>query len=325
MATPAYRIANESELPGDNAQSMRDPRFFVQMGFDQMRVDTNAIQYVEPDGGTVYRMLPRGRIVPCVTYAHKTNIYEIREAELIPGSEEADRDGRVSWGKYWRFAGYEAQRLTDMENSTDHRSGLVEVRGLAGLARVLYGDRGSINNLFYPQGLDNLPVTNADMVDHLRDVVRSLMAKKPEGVDDMSYRAVIGIGEELIAATLHVDTLMRERLQFTHSCMKLQPTEHGFKRRYDEVDHEMLKRTGVPEIHAAEIQTAEALHLLAGRAVAPVVSNVNDGAVIEMLKAQLEQNNQLMRELMAQRSNESGSETVKRGPGRPPKQVENED
>src|SRR5262245_16207290 len=64
-------------------------RYFVQMGWDILRVDTHAI----PNG-----YLLRGEITPCRTYSQKANIVEIREADLIPGSEVADRDGRIVYG-----------------------------------------------------------------------------------------------------------------------------------------------------------------------------------------------------------------------------------
>src|SRR4030095_894609 len=75
------------------------PRFFVQMGWDVLQVDTNAI---------TNRYLLRGDITPCRSWQCKTNIHEIIDGEKIAGSEEADNGGKVVWAKYWRRAYYEA-------------------------------------------------------------------------------------------------------------------------------------------------------------------------------------------------------------------------
>jgi hypothetical protein len=261
----AYQVAEEHLLPGAQAANIRAPRFFVQMGFSEIRVDTDAIQFKDANGQTVYRVLPRARIVPCVTYAHRTNINEIREGEKIEGSEELDRDGRVVYARYYRYAWYEAERLLDIENGSNRKSGLVEVTALQGLASVVYGRDGSINHLFYPQGLDALPETNAGLMEHLKSRVAEIRARRPVEIDELHYSTVLAVGEQLIAAVKRADEIQRARIDFTHNCMSLKPNDELFKAEYDPVDLEMLLRTGRPRIRQAEVMTAEALNKLAER------------------------------------------------------------
>lgn len=264
-ATAAYQVAEEHLLPGATGQNIRAPRFFVQMGFDEIRVDTDAVQFRGDDGAMIHRILPRARIVPCVTYAHRTNVNEIREGEKIDGSEEVDRDGRTTYARYYRYAFYEAERLLDIENGSSRKSGLVEITALSGLASVVYGRDGSINNLFYPSGLETLPETNAELIAYLESRLASLQSAKPAGVDDLHYSTVLMVGSQLINAARRADSIQRSRLQFTHTCMHLNSSDDLFKAEYDAVDEEMLRRTGVPRIHQADVMTAEALRTLAGQ------------------------------------------------------------
>jgi len=262
-ATAAYQVADDSLLPGASGLDVRAPRFFVQMGFGEVRVDTDSIQYRGEDGLMVHRILPRGRIVPCVTFAQKTNIFEIREGEMIPNSEETDREGRTQYGKYWRPAWYEAERLLTIEAGTSRKSGLTEITALYGLASAVYGKNGSINSIFYPNGLDSLPERNADLMAYLEERVAELKKKKPAGVEDLHYATVLAVGDQLLNAAYKANGILRTRLEFTHMCMRLPPSEDLFKHEYDQVDEEMLVRTGIPRIHDTNVMTAEALTKLA--------------------------------------------------------------
>src|SRR5262249_49612725 len=159
----------------------------------------------------------------------KTNINEIREGEMIPNSEETDREGRTQYGKYWRPAWYEAERLITIEAGTSRKTGLTEITALAGLASVVYGKDGSLNSIFYPDGLDALPERNADLVAYLENRVIDLKKKKPAGVNDLHYSTVLAVGDQLLSAAYRVIGIQRTRLEFTHTCMRLSPSDDLFK------------------------------------------------------------------------------------------------
>lgn len=258
----AYQVAEDQGYTGGLGVDVRASRFFVQMGFGEVRVDTEAVRFRNDDGNMVYRTLPRGRIVECATYPHRTNINEIREGQKIEGSEENDREGRLTYGRYWREAYFEAERLIDVENGSKWKSGLVEVKALGGLASVVYG-RGTINSLFYPDGFASLPEKNVDLLRHLEGRVSELKRQKPPNVADLHYSIILQVGDELVAAARHADSVQRSRLEFTHTCMRVNPSDDLFKFGYDWVDEEMLLRTGVPRIHQDSVMTAEALKTLA--------------------------------------------------------------
>src|SRR5262245_58580495 len=75
-------------------------RFFVQMGWTTLDVDTQAI----PN-----KQLKRGMMMPCTSYQQKDHKNLIIERDRIPNSESADRDGKVIYARYWRYAYDEAE------------------------------------------------------------------------------------------------------------------------------------------------------------------------------------------------------------------------
>jgi hypothetical protein len=107
------------------------------------------------------------------------------------------------------------------------------------------------------------------------------------------------VGEQLIEAAKRADAVQRHLLTYTHSCMKLTPKDEAFKRQYDDVDYEMLARTGIPQIHAAEIQTAQALEKLTDR-----TTSDNDGLrqMMTLMQQQMEQQARMIELLMAERN-----------------------
>lgn len=306
-----YQIANESGVPGNELVDVRIPRFFVQMGWDTLRVDTSAIRYSEPSGRVqgveivdefgqvklerrpemrmVYRTIPRGRIVPCVSYQQVALLYEIPDVALIKGSESADPQGKQVYGKYWRWAGDEAQHLHELETGKSRKDGLVEIRGLYGTDSVIYGQNGSINSLFFPDGFASLPEKNVDLIEYLKDR-RMLLAESNSAEIPAGFKPkILAVADEMIAAAELAHTIQTKRLEYTHTCMKLQPGDDFFKADYDAVDEEMLRRTGVPRIHAAEIQTANALKLL---------SEKNAGGDFAQLFARQQEQMDIMRQQM---------------------------
>lgn len=265
-------------------------RYFVQMGWRQLDVDTHAI----PN-----RYLLRGEITPCRTYPQKANIVEIREADLIPGSEQQDKDGRTVYGFYRRHAYYEAERLIDLETRAERQTGLFEITALrTELGNEVYR-KVNLETLFFPT-FPILPDKNADVVAHLEARLAELKQSTPKGIPAHYLPVIFAIGEQLLEATKRADAVQKHLLTDTHLRMKQKPGEEGFKRGYDNVDYEMLKRTGLPEIHAAEIQTAQALEKLTERTIA----DSGDSDTKEMLKLmqqQIAQQGQMLQMLMDER------------------------
>lgn len=294
METTAVKTAREvvaksgAGVQGQQVQ-LDAPRFFVQIGWDALQVDTNAV----PN-----RYFLRGEITPVRSYQCRTNINEIREGEKIAGSEEADESGRIVWAKYWRHAYYEAERLVDNENNASHKSGLVEIKSLAGMPNLY--DEVDFNALFFP-GFPALPEKNEDLLAALRQQVATLETSPANNIPAHLRTIVLSVGKELIAAVVTAQAVQHGRLQYTHSCMKLKPGDEGYKREYDAVDREMLLRTDVPEIHAAEVQTAQTLKVLSEKAVPQADANAGLLAIVEEMRAAREQQSEIIKMLMADR------------------------
>lgn len=296
MEGTALRSAREVSLqtddPTNGAIQVDAPRFFVQFGWNVLRVDTRAVPNM---------YLLRGEITPCKSYAQLAPVVEIREGELIPGSEGGDpsgRDTRAVYGKYWRRAHFEAERLIDIEQSSAHKQGIFEIKSLAGLNSIVY-EKADLNQIFYaPFTLANLPKTNAEIIAHLKQRVAEIKEQGVEGVPAHYQDVLVAIGKELIAAAEYNHRVQEQRIEFTHTCMKLPPSDPSglWKREYDLVDEEMLARTATPRVHSAEVNTAKALDKLTDR---------NDGEgmkqLAEALMQQAAQQKQLIDMLLAER------------------------
>lgn len=279
----------------DPSLRLNDPRFFVQVGWDVLHVDTNGI----PN-----RYLLRGEITPCRSWQAKEHVWNIRAGELIPGTEEKDPTGtQVVYGKYWRAAHFEAERLIENESSATYKTGLVEIQALREAPQVY--ELVDFNALFYPEGLDKLPETNKELQAHLEARLRSIQVSGE--MQPHVKHVVVAALKEVIQAVASTDSIQRSRLQFTHSCMKLTPGEEGFKREYDIVDREMLKRTGVPEIHSTDASVARTLDIMAQK-------SGNDG-LADALKELVAQNQKLMEAILAQKQQAA---TVPEPPATPP-------
>lgn len=296
------RIADSGQ--GVNtAPNVDMPRFFVQMGWNKLEVDTEAIPG---------KQLLRGEITPCRSHRQKSNIHEIQEGQRIPGMDQADPasgDNRIIWGYYWKRAQDEGERLRDIERTTDptRRMGLVEIASLAGIRSVYY-DQFDFNEIFYPDGLDSLPVKTADLKAHIQDRIAAIGGMS---LPTELKPVLLDLGRELIAACDTAEKIQSDRVEFTHRCMQLSPDDKSgyYKKGYDEPDEEMLVRTGKPRVgEALEVQ-AKALHILAedkaaGRHDDPfagLAKAMEDQNTIlrEQLTSQAEQNRQLMQMLMA--------------------------
>lgn len=280
-----------------NAQSVNQvenvdaPRFFVQMGWSSLETDTEAIP-----GKT----LLRGEITPCRSFRQKSNIHEIPEGMRIPGADEVDvasGDRRVIWGYYWKRALDEATRLAELEGKLDpnRRMGIVEVKSLAGLRSVLY-DQYDFNEIFYPDGIFNLPATNAELKAYLQARVAEFQTMNlPSDLKPV----LLELGAELIAAVETADKAQADRVDFAHRCMQLSPTDSSgfYKKGYDALDEESLLRTGKPRVGEALETQAKALHLLAE----DKASGGKDDPVFALVKATEDANKILREELAAQR------------------------
>ncbi len=285
-------------------------RFFVQMGWTRLNVDSH---------GVPNRTLLRGEITPCGSFQQKSNLLEIPEGALITGSEERDREGRTVYGRYWRPAWFEAERLLDIEAASERKDGLVEVKALSANPR-LYREL-DFNEIFFPAGLGALPETNGDMLRHLEGRVAAIAADLVPAVPPYAKRDVLDIGAELITAAKLAQQLQLSRLNYTHSCMKMPPSEEQYKRGYDAVDEEMIVRTGVPRIHEADLKVATAIHTLADNQKRDGGQDAALLAMVEaqreqnaMLKAQMEEYRELVKQLMTERSAPQMEETEAKKP-----------
>lgn len=279
-ATSERKSARETVFDGQQTGEIRRDvdlnafRYFVQMGWEGLSVDSFGI----PNA-----YLLRGEITPCRTYPCKANLVEIREGDLILGSEVRDDEGRgdgrgrIVWGSYHRYAHHEAERLIMLENRSERKTGLFEVTALSGpLGDEVYR-KVDLNKLFFP-GWPELPEKNSDVIAFLRSRIAHLKAHPESEVPGHYLPVIFGVGGQLVEAAERADFVQRDRLTFTHSCLRLTPKDEAYKRAYDDMDYEMLKRTGIPEVHAAEVQTAQALEKLS-----------DDSGLKEMIELQRQQ------------------------------------
>lgn len=225
------------------------PRYFVQMGWNTLGVDTHAI----PNS-----LLVRGEITPCRTVAQKANYYDIPETMRIPGSDLEGHDGKKAWASYWRHAWDEAERLIVEADKQERKNGLVEVKSLySELGNEIYR-RVNLNTLFFPTW-PIMPDRHEEVLALLNERVEALGR---ENLNPSYVEVIFNVGVELIDATKLAARIQRDELVYAHQCMKLRPNEERYKPRYDARDYEMLRRTGMPEIDASEMKTATALERL---------------------------------------------------------------
>lgn len=274
----------------NSTPNQHQPRFFVQMGWSRYEVDSQAI---------INGYLLRGEITPCRSYQAKDSIHCLPEGLRIEGSEERDpstSDRAIVWAKYWKYAQNEGERLVAIEQSYDQsrKMGLVEITSLGGFRSELY-DRFDFNQIFYPDGLENLPVKNEEMEAHL--MARNLKIQAMDLPAELKP-VLASIGNELLDAVRLANRIQSDRIDFTHRCMQLSPEDKSgyFKKAYDVLDEEMLTRTGKPRVgEALEVQ-AKALHILAEDKAA----GRHDDPFAALAKAQSEQNEILRQQLQLQ-------------------------
>lgn len=273
-------------------------RYFVQMGWTELGVDTLAIPNMR---------LLRGEITPCRTYRQKANIVEIREADLIPNSEESDKDGRTVYGYYRRPAYYEAERLIDLETRAERQTGLTEIKSL----RSEFGDeiyrKVNLEKVFFPTW-PLMPEKNEAVIAHLETRLQELR-NAPGDIPAHYVSVVLEVGAELLTAARRADQVHKHLLTYTHSCMKLTPKDEAFKRAYDNVDYEMLARTGTPQIHSEAVQTARALEKLTDHSVG---GSSETRELIALLREQNQQQGELIQMLLAERRG-GGQQQQKKG------------
>src|SRR5262245_10717811 len=144
-------------------------RYFVQFGWSVLGLDSHAL---------TNGYLVRGEITPCRSYPQKANLFEIREGDLIPGSEERDKDGKLVWGSYVRYAHHEAERLIQLEGRAERKTGLVEI---VALNTDLGGEvfrKVDLNRLFYPEW-PNLPEKTEEVISLLEGRIAALKTSTP--------------------------------------------------------------------------------------------------------------------------------------------------
>lgn len=274
-------------------------RYFVQMGWAQLDVDTLSIPNC---------LLLRGEITPCRTYRQKANLVEIREADLIPGSEESDKDGRTVYGYYRRYAHHEAERLVHLETRAERQTGLFEVTALKGeLGNEVYR-KVDLNKLFFPDW-PLLPEKNADVINGLEARIAELRSSTPSNVPSHYLPIIFSTGDQLLEAAREAERIQKHLLTYSHSCMKLTPKDEGFKRAYDNVDYEMLARTGTPQIHSEAMQTARALEKLTEGAVG---GSSETREVINLLQQQIAQQSQIIEMLLGERNGQKVNQQPKK-------------
>lgn len=256
-------------------------RYFVQFGWEVLSVDSLAIPQ---------RRLLRGEITPCRTVPRRRNYYEIREGERIPGSEVMDPMGKdYAWASERVYAHYEAQNLIALEEAAERKTGLYEITSLrCELGDRLYREK-DLTALFFPEWPD-LPEKNEDVAAYLQARIDDLQGAPLRGGDIVFSELVFRVGRELLEAIESADRIQRHLLTVTHSLMKLEPKDEGYKKKYDNTDYEMLRRTGLPEIHTAEYQTAKALDKLSDKAKAGETGLAD---LVAVLKQQAESQGQL--------------------------------
>jgi hypothetical protein len=127
------------------------------------------------------------------------NIYNIREGDLIPGTEQKDPTGvAVVYAKYWRRAKYEAERLVENENNATYKSGLFEIKAFQETPQVYAPGRPECFDL--PDGLQSLPETNQGLISYLRQRWIDLQSKMTN-VPQQFRPVILDAVQELIQAT----------------------------------------------------------------------------------------------------------------------------
>lgn len=272
------------------------------MGFSVVSLGTHAI----PNS----RMW-RGEIVPCRTIAVVDNILAISETDRIPGSERAGVDGRLATASRRSYAYHEAETILGNEAGTDKKSTIFEIKALSSeLGHRIYREM-DLTKLFFPDW-PKLPDRNEDVARILQDRLEVITNSPPPGIPSELQPQVMQIlrdvGGELITAARRTQEIQRQEILYTHQCMRLRPNEERYKPRYDSRDIEILERTGLPQIDAAELQTAESLNILAKQATGSSGDSEALLKVVEaqkeandLLRIQLEQQGQMLQMLLAER------------------------
>jgi hypothetical protein len=282
--------------------NLNAPRYFVQFGFSTVSVPTQAIPNAT---------MRRGDIVLCRTTAVIDNYWAIPETERIPGSEQTGADGRLAVASRRSYAFYEAEQLLMNEDKSERKNCIFEIRAL----RSELGDRVyrllDLTRLFFPEW-PALPEKNIDVLALLEKRIGAIADNLPAGIPSELQSQVAqilrNVGEELIEAARKTQDIQRQEILYTHQCMKLRPSDERYRPRYDSRDIEILARTGLPQIDAAELQTAESLGLLARQATGQGSDNTALLKLVEaqqeanaLLRAQLEQQGQALQALLAER------------------------
>lgn len=287
MESAREAIAGQSTASISSLQTLDQTRFFVQMGWDVLSVDTFAVPHA--------RFL-RGEITPLRSYQAKENIQAIIVGEMIPGSEEIGPGSTsVTYGRYWRHARHEAERLLNNENAAEYKTGLVEIQALREIPQLY--DQFDLTKFLYDGVWPDLPPRNSDLLELLQVKRETLDSRDVPG----PLRPILSnIYGELIAAVVAVDQIQTQRLQQTHNRMKMSALEPGAKQAYDSVDREMLIRTGIPEIHSTDVSVARTLELMRERSQVPAITGMEElTQVIKLLADQALRQEQAQQEILS--------------------------
>lgn len=305
MTPDLPRSAREMMVAGEQQAGFADPginfnapRYFAQLGWASLHVDTPAVTR-----GVIWR----GDIAVCRNARVREHHACIPETQKIPGSNEEGHDGKLAWAYYLKFAWHEAERLLKAEDEADRKNGLIEIT-------ALYSDLGNriykmidLTRLFFPTW-PKLPDLNMDLLAELSKRVEWIEDNPPSELPDNQVNLVLPVlidaGNELIAGIEKIDRLQRQELTRTHMSLKLKRGDDNWKERYDDRDHEILKRTGLPQLDQHEITQATALQKLTDKSIdsgAQVEALLKQNAdLMQQMALQSAQNSQMLQLLMAQ-------------------------
>ncbi len=260
------------------------PRYFVEFGYRKFVVDTECIPG---------RLLRRGEITPCLGY-EKWAIIESIPAEMrIKGRTRTIN--RATEGCYPIYADAESTRLKDIE--ARNSDGMYCLELLTGFDVRTDFETCHFNDVFYPMGVENIPATHKGVIQLLEQKRDQILTGDVSVPRQDLHKLYVSVANALIDAARYADRLQSQQLEETHLRMRLASNDDKHKDRYDPKDEEMLVRTGKTRFDKHADVTADALTLLAQNAGKPSGNDQLVASMMELVKAQQEQNTLLKQQI----------------------------